>query len=776
MKKIIGIILAVWLCGTAFGVNFSYTGNGTDPNDWFDAGNWSHTAAATNWPTAVDNALYVTAGKDMVISQVVSEHSQFQVGRGVVNMVTIAPGGVVTNSNQTIAGILNNGKGTLVIDGGTLVTKQIQINPAGGTGFVPSTETSMQIKDGSVQVGLGGGNILMGVNAPATLEVSGGSLGIDGLFRFFSGTFAVKGSAGTISIDSELQFGTTASSSAELKFVLGADGAVSKISADSISFLGENTLTIDGTFDETDSEQTVVLIELTGSDTFSGEELTALNNSLQLVNVSSGSLSLSGDSKQLIFTGKPEARKLMKAWEFNTVGDTEGWAGYTGNTHLSGVGVSNAINGSETVLTCSDVTGIDGQLVYNESLAPESAISLGGDSWRTLEFRVRQLDANPGEAGVASKLFDSSGATTVLSSPFTVTGLIENENALCSVKLDSDNWIIATYDISGFGMSDLTSLRIDPIGNAVNTNYNFELDYVRVYAGATQSSVERQEIAWEFNTTGDVEGWTGNAGVIGLTASLDIDGSNSVMTCSSTTGDPQWSYTNGVAGAAGSWETLKFRARQLVDGVVTNWDSGGTVAVITGVANITGFVDATDRVTQTDETNGWTIIELDISECTADTISSIRLDFTGAPRTIEVDWIRISKYATLSPYESWASYYGLTVANNAPTDDPDNDTFNNLYEYAFGGDPADDQISGASPFAAGIAAGGALNYVYLKNSSPYSTLNYSLEYTDDLVNGTWSNLTGSVESGTGAFTSDLNAVTNQIPTDLPAKFIRTKAE
>lgn len=40
-----------------------------------------------------------------------------------------------------------------------------------------------------------------------------------------------------------------------------------------------------------------------------------------------------------------------------------------------------------------------------------------------------------------------------------------------------------------------------------------------------------------------------------------------------------------------------------------------------------------------------------------------------------------------TPYDTWASAKGLTIANNAKNLDPDNDGKNNLYEFAFDGDP-----------------------------------------------------------------------------------------
>jgi hypothetical protein len=43
--------------------------------------------------------------------------------------------------------------------------------------------------------------------------------------------------------------------------------------------------------------------------------------------------------------------------------------------------------------------------------------------------------------------------------------------------------------------------------------------------------------------------------------------------------------------------------------------------------------------------------------------------------------------ASASAYDDWATAKGLTVANNAKGDDPDNDGNNNLFEFAFDGNP-----------------------------------------------------------------------------------------
>ncbi len=488
MKKTATWLFMAVLAGSAFGANYSYNGLSTNNvNDWYDADNWTP-LSDTNYPVAGDNALFTVNGKSMVISQVVPVHSQFQVGRGnattnvatvIVNSATIVAGGVVTNSNQTIAGIQNKGRGTLVVDGGSLVTKQIQINVAGTVGHVPDPASIMQVKSGSVEVS---GNVLLGVTTAGTLEISGGSTAVGGDLRFTEGTLRIIGDAGSLNITTNFAWGTAAAKSTKASFVLGGAGGVSTIYADTYSKNGTQSLVIDGSLATVGSVVNLTLIDL-ANDTFSAAEFAALTNGLSLVHMADGALSLNVSSNQLLFTGTPIPQKLVKGWEFNTPGDTEEFLSTTANSHIVGITVTNAINGSESVLTSSDITGNDPQLFYNQNNAdPALFIPAGGGAWRTLEIRVRQLNANPGEGGVASKAWDLGG-TVMITTPGANLGGIQSGNTnMVSYEAQADNWVVATFNISTTGTNDLKNLRVDPIGGNAGTNFNFEVDYIRVYA------------------------------------------------------------------------------------------------------------------------------------------------------------------------------------------------------------------------------------------------------------------------------------------------------
>ncbi|MDF7822584.1 hypothetical protein P4B35_01060 [Pontiellaceae bacterium B12227] len=774
MKKLLLVMLVSVCCGTVFAANRSYNGNGIDPNDWLDTNNWS-TATV---PVDADNALFTAENKDMYVSQAVPSFGQFQVGRGTKNRVTLLSGTVMTNVNQTVSGIVN-GYGTLVIDGGSLVTRQVQINPAGGG--VPQSGSSVQVKSGSLFVSssLGAplsGKVSVGVNEPGIFEVSGGTTEIQAGLSLTEGWLNIIGDDGTLDVGGQFTWGSGGKETT-VTYKLGADGAVSTINADSIVFAGSRSLVIDGVFAETDAEQTLVLIEL-ASDTFSAAELDDLNSSLELLNMSSGELSLAAGDTQLVFTGKPVARELVAAWEFNTPGDNEGWDSTTGNMALSNVYVAAAINGSETVLTCSDVTAGDGQLFFNQAKDPGSVIDLEGNSWRTLEMRIRHIDGNP-DVATASQLFNPQGTLGSMQDPFTNFKTMENENPFCRVSNDGDNWIIATFDASGFGVNTLNSMRLDPLGNTPSTNYNFEIDYVRLYAGPTQPTfAEKLAVAWEFNA-GDLEGWFGSAHVSGALATNDIDDVEGVMTSADLTGiDPQSKYTNTVSVGDGAWSRMEFRARQLNGNpgdpgtTSTNWSITGTILVLSGIANQSAYAVTAD-------TNGWVIADLDIAGA-SDDITNIRLDVVGqdVSKNFEIDYIRLYKNERQTGYEYWAGQSGLTAGNDDPADDPDMDDASNFYEFAFGGDPLDDQNTGVLPVGSRAESGGSnvLEYVYFKNASPYSGLTYTLEGRDDLILGTWSNDVDYVEVGTGSYSEGVDAVTNHVSITLDQNFIQTVVE
>jgi len=120
-------------------------------------------------------------------------------------------------------------------------------------------------------------------------------------------------------------------------------------------------------------------------------------------------------------------------------------------------------------------------------------------------------------------------------------------------------------------------------------------------------------------------------------------------------------------------------------------------------------------------------------------------------------------------FSGWMDSFGLSGSPDADPDfDYDGDGQINLYEYGLGGDPTNGLDRGTEPVFA--IDGGTLEYVHVARTDD-ATLDYHLELTPELVISSWTNngysVTGTNDLGTG-----FAEITNTVPTDLDAKFIR----
>lgn len=296
---------------SAFGANYVYQGNGSDPNDWFDDANWSNSGGVTNWPTAADNAMFQST-EGMTVDQAVPTHNQLQVGRGATNTVTLATGCEMTNLNQTIVGILDNGEGHLVVDGGTLITKALRLN-VGNT--MLSAGSRFELLSGTVHIsssfgGANAGDIDLGLNESATMEISGGVLTVDNNLDFTAGLLKVAGDSALIQVGNTLHLGTDTNSSTQLSFHLDRTGSVSTLFADAFSLEGDTVLEVDASQTLDSTVLDLVLIDL-GSDTFSASEFSALSNAMVAVDIPDAELSLSADESQLLFSGRVEGTRIL---------------------------------------------------------------------------------------------------------------------------------------------------------------------------------------------------------------------------------------------------------------------------------------------------------------------------------------------------------------------------------------------------------------------------------------------------------------------------------
>lgn len=186
----------------------------------------------------------------------------------------------------------------------------------------------------------------------------------------------------------------------------------------------------------------------------------------------------------------PGSRGAVINFEFETVGDTEGWTASSepANALVTGFTATTDIDGNVGVLTSSDID-IDPQILHG------SAIPLAaGETWSTLDIRFRHLSGNPQDGGTTSATYASSGTILFFNNSTENLGVGPLETrvtagtgpfagdtyALTLTPEATGNWQNLTVDFTAaptFNSGDITAVRFDPIGN--NAAGNFEIDYLR---------------------------------------------------------------------------------------------------------------------------------------------------------------------------------------------------------------------------------------------------------------------------------------------------------
>jgi hypothetical protein len=124
-----------------------------------------------------------------------------------------------------------------------------------------------------------------------------------------------------------------------------------------------------------------------------------------------------------------------------------------------------------------------------------------------------------------------------------------------------------------------------------------------------------------------------------------------------------------------------------------------------------------------------------------------------------------------TPYDTWAGDKGLTGANNAKTDNPDNDGSNNLAEFAFNGNPLSGSDSGKVFFLAEDSDfdGDALKELILTVAVRSGTAAFSGSPSPtaaQMADGITYTIEGSLDLA--GFPTTVNVVPTPVTTGLPA--------
>ncbi|MFW6155631.1 MAG: right-handed parallel beta-helix repeat-containing protein, partial [Planctomycetota bacterium] len=179
------------------------------------------------------------------------------------------------------------------------------------------------------------------------------------------------------------------------------------------------------------------------------------------------------------------AEIIVRDWQFNTPGDTEGWTAQSWT--VNALHVAAAVQGSETVLTCDRLQNqADPKLYW-----PNEAIALPPDaaSWQDLIIRIRQI----GPDGATPVPFDNSGTGVINAGAFPTLWPIptasDPEGAPPVVVVpQADEWLLIMWDLTGYSGTINPQVRMDPIQGTYGDGPgdvlgNFEIDYVTLTAG-----------------------------------------------------------------------------------------------------------------------------------------------------------------------------------------------------------------------------------------------------------------------------------------------------
>jgi len=173
------------------------------------------------------------------------------------------------------------------------------------------------------------------------------------------------------------------------------------------------------------------------------------------------------------------------------------------------------------------------------------------------------------------------------------------------------------------------------------------------------------------------------------------------------------------------------------------------------------------RISTASSTAGWVIKEARFNSGSA---TEIELDIYADDAFAEpvyLDNLRLEQLVKPFRYETWAGINGIGAADA----DADEDGLNNLYEFAFAGNPTNSADTGSELTVAVVSNALVLSNLE-RNDDIY--LQSITEVCTNLVSGTWT----PVDSApvTTGMTGQYDVVVNTIPLDTPQAYFRTRVE
>ncbi|MCU0857796.1 MAG: carbohydrate binding domain-containing protein [Pontiellaceae bacterium] len=260
--------------------------------------------------------------------------------------------------------------------------------------------------------------------------------------------------------------------------------------------------------------------------------------------------------------------------------------------------------------------------------------------------------------------------------------------------------------------------------------------------------------------TGTASGWTLAPSEVTVSSAAASDGSYSLK------------LQTADGAIASTTQTIPVQANtDYVFAYDINYSSGSTGEV---TAKLT-FDGLTLKTVTTNSTDGWTRRQTWFNSRGATQIQLNLYATNNFNGLVYVDDFSLETMAPPYAYETWTvDTYKLWAALNAvsdhPDEDKDNDGFNNLYEYAFAGNPTNALNQGTAPTF--VKEGNQFMYRCLQRNND-TNLTYCVEVCTNLLSGNWT------EAGFATVTNetigDFNDVGYIVPTNGSGLYVRIKS-
>jgi autotransporter-associated beta strand protein/T5SS/PEP-CTERM-associated repeat protein len=620
--------------------------NGTNSDDWFDAGNWSQAQV----PTALNPyPVYIFTGDAQIDGQAAGTH-EFFLGyyNGQSATLLIENGGTLATSETSYLGFATNSSGSLTIrdDGSIWGATAAIILGYDGTG-------RLDVEAGAVVTTTGGLTLGFEENAEGFASVSGTGSQITANSSIVvgnsgDGTLVVGSGAGvTTTGNLTLGFGENAEGSASVS------GAGSQITANQTTFVGNsgegtlivgsgstftttrlqvgNTLSGTGTV-RVAGDQALLVASQDVSLIFNESSLTLSEGATLRVNNGNGLITIdnrgSGPSALNIGAALSDTATAAGAVEALAVYFTDAGArlvfnhtdtAYDFTPDLWGTGDIRVQSGTTTI-TGDGSTYFDGETTVSDATL-EVTGSLGG----TILINSGGTLAGTGTVGNVTVADGGILAPGASPGTFTMASLVLNSGSVLDFELDTPGVVGSDINDFIFVTGDLTldgTLNVEALPDFGNGLYTL-IDYGNLVAN-NGLEVGTIPVGYTYDINA---GAVGNAGVVTLTVSGGAAGDSQYW-------DGSGPFGNGVVnGGAGTWNADNTNWTNAAGDETDVW--GGAFAIFGGAA--AGMVTVEDPQTFTGMQfliDGYEIVAGTDGELVTDTaVTNMRLG-TGVTATI----------------------------------------------------------------------------------------------------------------------------------------------